>query len=46
MKLVTMKAAELVQDFNLYPRHKVDSTHVLHIRQARRAGEKFPPIMK
>ena len=40
-----MKAAEIVLDYNLYPRHKIDSTHVLHIRSAMRAGEELPPVL-
>jgi len=44
-KVTEVKAASLVLDYNLYPRHKVDSTHVLHLRSALRAGEKLPPVV-
>lgn len=43
MDLLEMKAAEVVLDYNLYPRHKIDATHVQHIRAALRAGEALPP---
>lgn len=45
MKTTELKAAEIVLDYNLYPRHKIDSTHVLHIRTAIRAGEELPPVL-
>jgi hypothetical protein len=44
-KIIEMKAAEIVLDYNLYPRHKIDGTHVLHIRSALRAGEELPPVV-
>lgn len=43
--LKEVKAASLLLDFNLYPRHKVDRTHVLHIRSALRAEEEMPPVI-
>lgn len=39
-----IKASELVEDFDLYPRADVDSTHVSHIAQAIEAGVEMPPI--
>jgi hypothetical protein len=44
-KRETVQAASVVLDFDLYPRHKVDSTHVTHIREAMRAGEALPPVV-
>lgn len=40
-----VKLAELVLDFNLYPRVQVDSTHVASLRRAFGAGCEFPPIV-
>lgn len=45
MKVIEIKAASVVLDFNLYPRHRVDDTHVLHIREAYRAGAELPPVV-
>lgn len=39
----TYKAAELVEDFDLYPRNNVDSQHVKHLVEALAAGEELPP---
>jgi len=43
--LKEMKCAEVILDYNIYPRHKIDSTHVGHIRAAIRAGVELPPIV-
>jgi hypothetical protein len=40
-----IKAAELIEDFRLYPRSQVDTTHVRNIAEAMMAGEKFPSII-
>lgn len=45
MKTETVPAASLLLDENLYPRHKVDATHVAHIRSAMRADEELPPVI-
>lgn len=45
MDIVEMKAAEIILDYNLYPRHKLDATHVTHIRLAIRAGNGVPPVV-
>ena len=43
MKMV--KASELVEDFDLYPRGDVDSSHVASLAEALLAGEEVPPIL-
>ncbi len=40
-----VKAASIVLDYNLYPRHQVDSHHVAEICEAMRAGVKMPPCI-
>jgi len=45
MSTAKVPAASLLLDENLYPRHKVDATHVAHIRSALRAGEDLPPVV-
>lgn len=40
-----VKLEEIVLDWNLYPRQQVDSTHVAHIAEAMRAGQKMPPLV-
>ena len=40
-----MKLAEMVEDFAIYPRHAVDSSHVADIERAIRAGITLPPIV-
>lgn len=40
-----VKAAECVLDFDLYPRHNVDTTNVKHIVNALSAGVEVPPII-
>lgn len=37
--------AKLVLDFNIYPRHKVDSTHVKHLAETMQAGHTLPPVI-
>ena len=39
-----MRASELVLDFTLYPRHKVDDRNLDRIRLSLEAGEKMPPV--
>jgi len=44
----TVKAIELVFDWNLWPRHKaevLDATNVAQLRDALRAGMRLPPIV-
>ena len=40
-----VKVGELVLDFNLYPRHQVDSTNVKLLATALEAGAEFPRII-
>jgi hypothetical protein len=40
-----MKCSELVLDFNLYPRQRVDDAHVSHLGEAVRAGAPLPPVI-
>lgn len=42
--MITIKAGEVVLDYNLYPRQQVDSHHAGEIREAMRAGIEMPPI--
>ena len=44
-KTVTVKMAELVLDWNLYPRHEVDGFQVARLTEAIEAGEQLPPMM-
>ena len=37
--------AEVVLDFDLYPRSQIDSQHVSSMCEAERAGAEFPPIV-
>jgi hypothetical protein len=41
----TLKAAELVEDFSLYPRSQVDGAHVSGLVHALEAGETLPPVI-
>lgn len=45
MKPKKMKIADLVLDFDLYPRPTVDTTHVNSLFQALESGAEFPPIV-
>ena len=40
-----MKAAELVEDFDIYPRQQVNSQHQADMTEAWRAGVEFPPVL-
>ena len=40
-----IKAAELVEDFSLYPRSQVDGAHVAQMVHALEAGNSLPPII-
>ena len=44
-KVIQIALAELVKDFNLYPRHKVESYHVTEMVDTFHAGTRFPPII-
>jgi len=44
-KLATVKLAELVLDWNLYPRHEVDGFQVARLTEAIEAGEDLPPMI-
>lgn len=41
----TMKAAELVLDFDLYPRNNVDTANIARIVEAMTAGETMPAVI-
>lgn len=41
----THKIAELVLDFDVYPRVSIDSQHATYMAQAYRAGATFPPVV-
>jgi hypothetical protein len=45
MSVQTIKADELVEDFDLYPRGDVDSSHVASLVEALEAGATLPPII-
>jgi hypothetical protein len=45
MKTEKIKAELLIEDFDLYPRMKVDSIHVAHIAEAIESGADIPPII-
>ncbi len=45
MTVKRLKAATLIEDFDLYPRHDVDSAHVTDLVQALRVGTKLPPVV-
>lgn len=40
-----MKLADIVRDESLYPRHRVDETHVTALGEALRAGAVLPPLV-
>lgn len=40
-----LPAASLVLDYNIYPRHHIDSANVSRLRQAIEAGEQLPPVI-
>jgi hypothetical protein len=44
-KIVRLKIAELVFDFDFYPRRKIDTKHVSDMVEASHAGVEFPPIV-
>lgn len=43
MTIKSVRVSALVEDFGIYPRHAVDSSHVGRLEEALRAGEKLPP---
>lgn len=45
MKTKTVAVATLVEDFALYPRNKVDDSHVSDLVRALQAGRTLPPII-
>lgn len=45
MKTTSLAIASLVEDFSLYPRHKVDDSHVSDLVRALQAGHTLPPII-
>lgn len=45
MQAVSIKASELVEDFDLYPRGDVDGSHVLSLVQAIESGVSLPPVV-
>jgi hypothetical protein len=44
-KVIRMKVAELILDYNLYPRQRVDSYHVSEMVESLKAGANFPPVV-
>ena len=44
MKVVTMKASKFVLDYNLYPRHGINTFHVSILKEALMSGHVLPPI--
>jgi len=44
MTKVTIKLAELVEDYEIYPRHAVDSSYVSDLTRAIQAGETLPLV--
>lgn len=44
-RTTTIRAADLVLDFDLYPRHRLDDTNIRRITDALEAGEKLPPVI-
>jgi hypothetical protein len=44
-QLSTIAVADLVEDFDFYPRKDVDSLHVSNLFQALEAGEHLPPVI-
>lgn len=44
-RVSNVKAAILVFDFTIYPRHKVDEYHVKEMCESLRAGKTLPPII-
>ena len=45
MNTEIIKAVELIEDFSLYPRSKVDATHVQYLAHSLAAGETLPPLI-
>jgi hypothetical protein len=45
MKQKPISLASLVEDFSLYPRHRVDESHVSDLVRALQAGHALPPII-
>lgn len=45
MKPKTIAVATLVEDFGLYPRHRVDDSHVSDLVRALQSGRALPPII-
>ena len=45
METEALKASELVQDFDLYPRSDVDGANVTRLREALRGGATLPPLV-
>jgi len=44
-KVVRIKVAELIIDYNLYPRQKIDPYHVSEMVESLKAGAIFPPVV-
>lgn len=44
-KLIKIALAELVFDYDLYPRSEIDTQHVSYLGEAMDAGAEFPPIV-
>ena len=43
--MIAVKIADLIIDYDIYPRESIDSTHVHYIAEAMRAGQEMPPIV-
>lgn len=45
MTKAKVKLSELIEDFDIYPRHSVDSSHVSELARAIQAGEDLPLVI-
>jgi len=45
VKTKNVKCAELIWDQSVYPRHRVDETHIKRIDDAEQVGQRLPPII-
>lgn len=45
MSTQKVKAASLVLDYNLYPRHQLNTQHIRNLQNSTEAGAQFPPVV-